>query len=97
MNKIKTKTGQDLKEMLVELSAYYYKQAKAADRDTNHPGENYEIGKIDGALEILDCVIFNLYGGKFTMENWMKNAGAWDERVAKILPYVYPHEDESEV
>ena len=89
---IKTITGQNLKDMLVELYEYYFEKAKEADRDTNHPGENYEIGKWDGACEVLDCLMLHLYGGKFAFQNWLKNIGEPDESIKKMIKEAFPDE-----
>ncbi len=61
---MKTITGQDVIAMLTELHDYYYKTAKTFDRDTDHPAENYAIGKIDGALDVIGCILFNVLGGE---------------------------------
>lgn len=91
-NEVKTIMGQNLRDMLEELYEYYFQKAKAADRDTNHPGENYEIGKLDGACEVLDCIIFHLYGGKFAFGNWLKNIGEPDESIQKMIKEAFPND-----
>lgn len=92
-NDVKTITGQKLKDMLEELYKYYFKKARGVDRDTNHPGENYEIGKLDGACEVLNCIIFNLYGGKCAFGNWLKNIGEPDESIKKIIKEAFPNDE----
>lgn len=84
---IKTKTGQDLKEMLVEMSAYYFKLAKESDRSRTNV-KSYKAGFNDGASEAIDAIIFNLYGGEFAFKNWMKNIGKdADESVIASMKY----------
>ena len=87
---IKTKTGEDLKTMLEEFYAWYFKKAQEADRDTDHPGENYAIGKLDGACEALDCIIFHLYGGKAAFRNWLTNIGEPDNTIKKMINEAFP-------
>ena len=92
-NEVKTIMEQNLRDMLEELYEYYFQKAREADRDTNHPGENYEIGKLDGACEVLDCIIFHLYGGKFAFGNWLKNIGEPDESIQKMIKEAFPNDE----
>ena len=92
-NEVKTIMGQNLRDMLEELYEYYFQKAREADRDTNHPGENNEIGKLDGACEVLNCIIFHLYGGKVAFCNWLNNIGEPDESIQEIIKKSFPNDE----
>lgn len=57
---------QDAEKMLTELIRHHYERAKTADRSADSRSEIYAIGKTDGALDALQCVYFNLFGGRKT-------------------------------
>lgn len=73
-----TKTGQPLKEMLTELSRYYFKEARRLQAGGSR--RDWELGKAMGASEAIDAVIFNLYGGEAAYNNWMDNLKACNEQ-----------------
>ena len=78
--------GKSLKETLVELSAYYY----AMEKNLRGKKGAYQAGKADGALEMLDMLIFLLYGGRFAFENWLKNIGKSEEERRELADGVFP-------
>ena len=90
MADIKTKTGEDLKTMLEELYAWYFKKAQELDRDPLMDRENYKIGVYDGCVQMLDTIYFALYGGQAAMGNWLKNLGIKRETRTEILREAFP-------
>lgn len=93
---IKTKTGQNLKDMLIELYQYYFKLAKKANRGRMNV-KVYNVGFYDGALEMIDTILFSVYGGKEAFENWVKNSGDdADETVVAAMKYGYMNGDDKE-
>lgn len=91
MDEIKTKTGEDLKTMLEELYAWYFKKARELDRqDGSYWDNEYKLGVCDGCIQMLDTIYFALYGGEAAMGNWLKNIGAEKKKRAEMLKEAFP-------
>lgn len=93
MAEIKTRTGEDLKTMLEELYAWYFKNAQELDRqDSSYWYNEYKIGVCDGCIQMLDTIYFALYGGKAAMGNWLKNIGVETVKRAEMLKEAFPND-----
>ena len=67
---MKTKHGQDLKELLVELYKYYFSISSAADRETEDAGTAYKVGLSDGCIDAVSTIFLALYGSQETLNLW---------------------------
>lgn len=67
-------TEEKLKDDLIQIYTYHFKQAVDKDelRDSKNPEEAYEIGKHDGAVEAIEAVMLQVFGGKQLFEIWQK-------------------------
>lgn len=66
---MKTKSGQDLKEMLEELYNYYFGEVKKAINGENEK-RDYQAGVFSGGLDAVSAIFLQMYGGRELMELW---------------------------
>lgn len=64
----------ELKNTLIEVYSYHFKQAVDNDglRDSKNPEDAYQIGKHDGAVEAMEAIMLQVFGGKQLFEIWQK-------------------------
>lgn len=88
MDQIKTKTGEDLKDVLESLYKYHFQRAK--EMHDNDSGNNYELGMHDGFVQAVDTIYFCLYGGKQAFRNWLKNVGVDELEREDMIEQAFP-------
>lgn len=66
---MKTKSGQDLKELLVELYSYYFGNVKKAINGENEK-KDYQAGVFSGGLDAVSAIFLEMYGSRELMELW---------------------------
>lgn len=60
----------ELIESLVELYSYNFKKSHDADRENKD--EFYNIGRTDGAVDVLSAVLLKVLGGREMYNLWMR-------------------------
>ena len=67
-------TEEKLKNALIEVYSYHFKKAVDNDdlRDSKNPEDAYQIGKHDGAVEAIEVIMLQIFGGQMMFEIWQK-------------------------
>ena len=61
-----------LKNDLVEVYTYNFKKATESNRESKDPEVSYQIGKYDGAVEAMEAIMLQVFGGQAMYEIWQK-------------------------
>lgn len=86
----------ELKNVLIEVYSYHFRQAIVKDRlrDSDNPDDAYEIGKHDGAVQAMEAIMLQVFGGEQLFEIWQKTMKWATKSQIPINDEVKPEDDE---